>query len=739
MSNPYNYHLPVQSDDMFYGRAALLRRLLGGLTQSIPLSAALFGGRRSGKTSLLRKIERDMRAGMPAPGARRLIPWYYDPQAGYPISCADDFFLLVLEELRQVLCADDVPRAMLEDTFGHASRLGPVRAFEESLSLLDEAISERFRLVILIDEAEALLEAPWGADLRPNLRNLLSNSNVASSLALVMSGSTTFHTKVTEKDSPLENILTRYSLTNLSRQETLSLAQEPSKGSLSTEAAEEVWIQTGGHPCLVQFLMHELWYDLPEVSVADVQDVGTTFSDLLNHFERWSDALPALAHDLYRKLIARDEPASYATLRRSFSTADGGDLQRALDALAYHGLIRLEGRGRRTKYGTAGRMYRDWYLSDQPAHTQTPIAPDPVPTKVPASIAYEVFDIETETRSPSRYEIQVLNSPAGSVRSEAIDWTVQPDLQAMLERVEIGDVDKALLTEVGQRLYQFLFADRVREAYAASQRRSLCINLRIHQPELAALPWELLYDPHQARFVALSGSTPLIRALPGVLGPRLTPPSSPRQMLLVTASPDDWPKLAVDKERDMILQAIDPLVRAGQIHVRCIENASAPDLLSALRAGVHWLHFCGHAVHDPASGGGALVLQDTQGRGTQVDVDTLRHLIPETQATPGNELRLVFLNACSTAQIGRAPGTRGLAQVLVQAGVPTTIGMGRPIADTSARAFSAGFYGALADRGGSFAFAVSEGRRRAMVESGIHSGDWAVPVHFQLARPHVKS
>jgi len=737
MDNPYNYHLPVQSDAMFYGRATLLQRLLGGLTQSIPLSAALFGGRRSGKTSLLRKLERDMRSGPPDPGARRLVPWYYDPQAGYPISCADDFFLHVLDELRQALCADDVPREMLEDTFGGTLRLGPVRAFEESFSLLGESTAERFRLVILIDEAEALLEAPWGADLRPNLRNLLSNSNVASSLALVMSGSTAFHTKVTEKDSPLENILTRYSLTNLTREETLALTLEPSKGGLSAEAAEQVWIQTGGHPCLVQFLMHELWYDLPEVSAADVQDVGSTFSDLLNHFERWSDALPVLAHDVYRQLVAQDEPVAYAALRQSFSTADGGDLQRALDALAYHGMIRLEGRGRRTEYSLAGQMYRDWYLSDQPTHTPPPIT-TPLVSTPPASLAYEVFDLETETHGPGRYEVQVLNSPAGSVRSAAIDWSVQPDLQAMLERVEIGDVDKGMLTEVGQRLHRFLFSERVREAYAASQRHNLCINLRIHQPELAALPWELLCDPQEAHFVALSGSTPLVRALPGVLGPRLPLPSTPRRMLLVTASPDDWPKLAVDKEQDIILQAIDPLVRAGQVHVRCLENASAPDLLSALRAGYHWLHFCGHAVHDPASGGGALILQDAQGRGTPVDVDTLRHLIPEAQTTPGHELRLVFLNACSTAQIGLAPGTRGLAQALVQAGVPTTIGMGRPIADTNAQSFSAGFYGALADRGWSFAFAVSEGRRRVMVNDGIHSGDWAVPVHFQLARTHVR-
>jgi predicted AAA+ superfamily ATPase len=54
MSNPYNYHLPIQDDTMFYGRSGLLRDLIRGLAQSRPLSAAVFGGRRCGKTSLLR-------------------------------------------------------------------------------------------------------------------------------------------------------------------------------------------------------------------------------------------------------------------------------------------------------------------------------------------------------------------------------------------------------------------------------------------------------------------------------------------------------------------------------------------------------------------------------------------------------------------------------------------------------------------------------------------------------------
>jgi hypothetical protein len=743
MDNPYNYHLPVQDEAMFFGRTQLLRRLTSGLMQSRPLSAAVFGGRRSGKTSLLRKLERDMRAGRPAAGNRKLIPWYYDPQAGYPISSSDDFFLLALDVLRRTLYPAHAPSAervsaeQVENAYESALRLGPANAFAESFRLLTGELDERIRLVLLVDEAESLLTAPWGSDLRPNLRNLLSNSEIANDLALVMSGSTAFHAQVAERDSPLENILTRYVLHNLTHEETLALAREPNKGRLSAEAAQEVWTQTGGHPCLAQFILYELWDDLPEITPQDVQETAAEFSVQVDHFERWSAALEPLAHATYRWLSECSDPVRFAEIRRAFATADGGDLQRALDALTYHGLINVTGRGRRTRYDVAGHMFRDWYRSDRP----TSGGPGPTGEKErpggQSPPAYDVLDLEIETRGPGRYEIQVVDAPTGPVRSSEVAFDpAEPQLQAMFRRVQVGDVDAALLTEIGQRLHAFLFPTPVLAAYAASREaarahdRGLCLKLRLHQAELGALPWELLYDPREENFVALSNRTPLVRALPGVMESPLLPASPPWRLLLVTAYPEDLVELAVEREREAILNAVHPLVEAGRMTIDLLDRATPTALLAALRTGVHWLHFIGHGEYDEATGRGALVLEREDHTSTRLDVQTLRHLLPGGYERAGARLRLVFLNACATAQVGMTPGTRGLAQTLVQAGIPTTIGMGRPIADQSARAFSEGFYGALSQGAWPFHAAVTEGRRRAMVESGIHSGDWAVPLLF---------
>jgi hypothetical protein len=308
-------------------------------------------------------------------------------------------------------------------------------------------------------------------------------------------------------------------------------------------------------------------------------------------------------------------------------------------------------------------------------------------------------------------------------------------LRAMLERIEIGDTDTALLIEVGQRLHDVLFPDQVWAAYLASleaarsRDRGLCMRLRMHQPSLIALPWELLYERQEERFLALSALTPLVRTLPGISGSPLPEVPAPRRLLIASAAPVDRPTLDIERERDEVLAALAPLIASGQVQAQTLDHATPAALSAALEQDVHWLHWIGHGEPDDVRAA-ALVLEREDGTSETLDVQTLRHLLLEGRAQPGQRLRLAFVNACSSARVGRSPGTRGLAQTLIRAGVPTAIGMGRPIADASARAFSVGFFGALARKKWPPYLAVCEGRRQVMTEAGLHSGDWAVPVLF---------
>jgi hypothetical protein len=355
---------------MFFGREKLVGRLVRDLSAPVPISAAIFGGRRSGKTSLLSNLRRVLSTDARASGERCFIPCSIDLQRGRPLGNSDDFFLWVLEELgeiwerRQGLEYGMVVEE-LQTRYRSDMTRGPVDAFVRAFRSLDTQ-GERFRLAILIDESENILTVEWGDDLRPNLRYLLSNSPVVEDVALVMAGSTQMYTKVTEHDSPLENILDRYYLTTLSREATLALAREPNENQLPRETAEEVWRQTGGHPCMTQYILHELWDEfegeLQGVIVEDVAHAAQGFDNRTRHFTTWTKTLGQMAWIVYLFLLEQDTPVPHAKLRAHFSEVPITALQSTLDALLYHGLIHCQGWGGK-RYSIAGKMYHDWFLS----------------------------------------------------------------------------------------------------------------------------------------------------------------------------------------------------------------------------------------------------------------------------------------------------------------------------------------------------------------------------------------
>ena len=389
MHNPYNYHVAVRDDSMFFGREKDLARLVSGLGAPVPLSAAIFGGRRCGKTSLLSKLVRVLSGDIRAAGGRRFIPCSLDLQRGRPLTCSDDFFLWVLEELGETWeLRLGLERGLVVEALQTRYRAemtrGPVDAFVRAFRSFDKRFNgERIRLVILIDESEHILTVEWGDDLRPNLRTLLSNSPIVEDVALVMAGSTQMYTKVTERDSPLENILDRYLLPTLSHEATLALARRPNDDHLSEEIAEEMYCQTGGHPCIAQYILHELWDELEgeleDATVENVRESAETFDERTRHFSTWAGTLGRSGNDVYRFLAGQETPVTYPAIRRHFGNMTATSLQSTVDALLYHGLVHCRGRGSRRRYQIAGQMYRDWFLSagklgttEQPETDQTP-------------------------------------------------------------------------------------------------------------------------------------------------------------------------------------------------------------------------------------------------------------------------------------------------------------------------------------------------------------------------------
>jgi hypothetical protein len=297
------------------------------------------------------------------------LPCSLDLQGGRPLTCSDDFFLWVLEEFGEtweVLHSLAQSRVVdvLQTTYRDTIQRGPVEAFVRAFRKLDTQ-GEQLRLVILLDESEQIFTVQWCEDLRPNLRALLSNSPIMEEVALVMAGSTQMYAKVTEHDSPLENILDRHLLTPLTQEATLELARTPNKERLSEMVAKAVWEQSGGQPCLTQFILHELWEEfdgaLEDITGNDVLAAAEAFETLTHHFSTWTQTLGTHSVDVYGFLAAQTPPVAYAVLRQQFAAWPNEVFQRTVDALIYHGLIRCEGRGRRQQYAPSGQAYREWF------------------------------------------------------------------------------------------------------------------------------------------------------------------------------------------------------------------------------------------------------------------------------------------------------------------------------------------------------------------------------------------
>jgi len=371
MHNPYNYHIAVRNDAMFFGREKILKRLVSGLSATIPISTAVFGGRRIGKTSLLSKLARVLSGNIQAAGARRFVPCILDLQRGRPLTCSDDFLLWVLDEFGSVWERENnlepgVIVDPLQTIYRSRASRGPVDAFVQAFQSLDKQ-GERIRLVILLDESEEIMAVEWGEDLRPNLRALLSNSPLVENIALVMAGATQMYRQITEHDSPLENIMDRYPLSGLSHDAILALARTPNEQRLPVASAEEIWRQTGGHPCIAQYLLHKAWeaFDgqLQEITAEALQDIAETFDQRTHHFSTWTHTLGAAGAAAYHFLATQETPITYPTLRKNLRELSAAQLQSTLDALIYHGLVNSQGRGRRCQYQVAGELYREWVFS----------------------------------------------------------------------------------------------------------------------------------------------------------------------------------------------------------------------------------------------------------------------------------------------------------------------------------------------------------------------------------------
>ncbi len=283
--------------------------------------------------------------------------------------------------------------------------------------------------------------------------------------------------------------------------------------------------------------------------------------------------------------------------------------------------------------------------------------------------------------------------------------------------------------DYGARLFQAVFSEQVYTNFVTSYNlalqlgKGLRLQLRISDPRLMNLPWEYLYNPDSKSYLSQDNKSPVVRYLDW--GGQVVPLSVelPLRILVVIASPDGLPNLKVEEEWLRLNRALDPLIKRRLVQVDRLKKPTLDFLQSYLRRNTcHILHFIGHGVFNPTTKEGLLNFENDEGKNQEVKGQHLGSILRNHAS-----LRLVVLNACEGAQTAINDPFAGIAQSLVQQGLPAVIAMQFPITDQAALKFSHEFYAALAD---GYALDAALTEARVAIFATGNNIEWGTPVLF---------
>lgn len=219
-------------------------------------------------------------------------------------------------------------------------------------------------------------------------------------------------------------------------------------------------------------------------------------------------------------------------------------------------------------------------------------------------------------------------------------------------------------------------------------------NIILHHPEPTilnlpwqeanpGLKWELVNYPHL--FFSYSNA-PITNTDPVSLSPL------PLRVLVLISSPlDHQGRLDYEKEEAALREAFFPLEQAGIAELAITSSGSLEAMERELNNNsYHILHFSGHGHY--LQNQPYLLMEDPQTL-FKKEVPAADFIQTIRNSRFGKDLQLAFLGACQTARgEGSAPANQGLAQQLIQAGIPAVVAMSMAVQDTAATAFSTTFY-----------------------------------------------
>ncbi|HRU76583.1 MAG TPA: hypothetical protein P5062_10520, partial [Methanothrix sp.] len=157
----------------------------------------------------------------------------------------------------------------------------------------------------------------------------------------------------------------------------------------------------------------------------------------------------------------------------------------------------------------------------------------------------------------------------------------QDEIWHILQAIEEDLTQEEHLKRLGSILFDALFDKKISNQFAAlkaeaeNMGRGIRLRLIFENPEIAALPWEFLYEESTNTFLANDPKTALSRYIDVPLRRQeIKPASLPLKMLLVISSPSDLDPLDSEGEEGLIRKALEKHISSGLIQIDTISKAT---------------------------------------------------------------------------------------------------------------------------------------------------------------------
>ena len=418
MKNPYTWTKPTP--ELFYGHerrdlAMEMCRSLGG-TKGHPLTSySLIGGRRMGKTTMLRYIESNLREDVQEEASHWLVvPVYLDglsfPHSAQPSDIWVAIHQSVVSALPNLTHAGPPPRDF--------------DSFKQSIEAVLTQSTSFVRIVTLFDEIEQLVDYVWTDTFLNNLRTLISNAGELSDhFSFVFAGAQELYNLQDDWTSPLHNVLTPRYLRVLDFEDCRLLMKEPvNYYNWSTAFLRQAYQESGGQPMFLQYLMQKVCGLSFEIGENALSEAVRMFEQEQSRqlFPGWVDRY--FSSELMKVYEALNDDGSYVSrseLNQRLRSIPLGTVGDALITLDYMGLIVIENDGLGVRY--AGELFRRWYNQYvESSAAETPIAPETGTKQEPYH----------ETLVPTDVDVKALRSKTGHAQENSSEISGIDTIQA---------------------------------------------------------------------------------------------------------------------------------------------------------------------------------------------------------------------------------------------------------------------------------------------------------------------